>query len=103
MCVYRDPALDLIVHAQAAWTSPLLPAADELADRYSLVSGQPLGTGSSTWPWPISSSPSSPPASTTADACPRQAEGKDTAAESVPDVVAPLIARGLAEIAKKSG
>ncbi|MBL7325450.1 phosphotransferase family protein, partial [Escherichia coli] len=32
-----------------------------------------------------------------------QAEGKDTAAESVPDVVAPLIARGLAEIAKKSG
>lgn len=31
-----------------------------------------------------------------------QAEGKDTAAESVPDVVAPLIARGLAEIAKKS-
>ena len=23
MCVYRDPALDLIVNAQAAWTSPL--------------------------------------------------------------------------------
>lgn len=39
MCVYRDPALDLIVHAQAAWTSPLLPAADELADRYSLSPG----------------------------------------------------------------
>ena len=37
MCVYRDPALDLIVNAQAAWTSPLLPTADELADRYSLV------------------------------------------------------------------
>ena len=42
MCVYRDPALDLIVNAQAAWTSPLLPTADELADRYSLVSGLPL-------------------------------------------------------------
>ncbi|HEY0226320.1 MAG TPA: phosphotransferase family protein, partial [Mycobacterium sp.] len=42
MCVYRDPALDLIVNAQAAWTSPLLPSADELADRYSLVSGVPL-------------------------------------------------------------
>lgn len=42
MCVYRDPALDLIVNAQAAWTSPLLPTADELADRYSLVAGLPL-------------------------------------------------------------
>lgn len=42
MCVYRDPALDLIVNAQAAWTSPLLPTADELADRYSLVAGIPL-------------------------------------------------------------
>jgi aminoglycoside phosphotransferase (APT) family kinase protein len=42
MCVYRDPALDLIINTQAAWTSPLLPDADELAHRYSLVSGQPL-------------------------------------------------------------
>lgn len=43
MCVYRDPVLDLIVSTQAAWTSPLLPTADELADRYSLISGQSLG------------------------------------------------------------
>src|SRR5262249_2596463 len=43
MCVYRDPALDLIIDTQAAWTSPLLPTADELADRYALVSGQQLG------------------------------------------------------------
>ncbi len=42
MCVYRDPSLDLIINTQAAWTSPLLPVADELAHRYSLVSGQPL-------------------------------------------------------------
>jgi aminoglycoside phosphotransferase (APT) family kinase protein len=42
MCVYRDPSLDLIINADAAWTSPLLPVADELAHRYSLVSGQPL-------------------------------------------------------------
>ncbi|MGH3971292.1 MAG: phosphotransferase family protein, partial [Mycobacterium sp.] len=42
MCVYRDPSLDLIINARAAWTSPLLPIADELAHRYSLVSGQPL-------------------------------------------------------------
>ena len=42
MCVYRDPSLDLIINTHAAWTSPLLPAADELAHRYSVVSGQPL-------------------------------------------------------------
>jgi aminoglycoside phosphotransferase (APT) family kinase protein len=42
MCVYRDPAMDLIIGADAAWTSPLLPSADELAQRYSVLSGQPL-------------------------------------------------------------
>lgn len=42
MCVYRDPSLDLIIDEQAAWTSPLLPSADELAHRYSLASEQPL-------------------------------------------------------------
>ncbi len=42
MCVYRDPSLDLILGAHAAWTSPQLPVADELAHRYSVISGQPL-------------------------------------------------------------
>ena len=42
MCVYRDPAMDLIINQQAAWTSPLLPSADEFAHRYSMVSEQPL-------------------------------------------------------------
>jgi aminoglycoside phosphotransferase (APT) family kinase protein len=41
MCVYRHPMFDL-VHANAAWTSPLIPSADELAHRYSLAAGQPL-------------------------------------------------------------
>ena len=41
MCVYRHPMFDL-VHAEAAWTSPLLPSSDEMAHRYSVVSGQPL-------------------------------------------------------------
>jgi aminoglycoside phosphotransferase (APT) family kinase protein len=42
MCVYRDPLLDLIINEQTAWTSPLLPSADELAHCYSVVSEQPL-------------------------------------------------------------
>ena len=34
MCVYRSPMFDL-VHVNAAWSSPLMPSADELAQRYS--------------------------------------------------------------------
>ena len=41
MCVYRHPMFNL-VHADAAWASPLIPSADELAHRYSLAAGQPL-------------------------------------------------------------
>lgn len=41
MCVYRHPMFDM-VHADAAWSSPLIPSADELAHRYSVASGQPL-------------------------------------------------------------
>ena len=41
MCVYRHPTFDL-VHADAAWASPLIPSADELAHRYSLAADQPL-------------------------------------------------------------
>lgn len=42
MCVYRDPALDSILGVTAAWTSPRLPSADQLAQRYALSSGTPL-------------------------------------------------------------
>jgi aminoglycoside phosphotransferase (APT) family kinase protein len=41
MCVYRHPMFNL-VHARAAWSSPLMPSADELAQRYSEAAGQPL-------------------------------------------------------------
>lgn len=42
MCVYRDPSFDMVIDQQAAWTSPLVPSADELAHRYSVISGRPL-------------------------------------------------------------
>jgi aminoglycoside phosphotransferase (APT) family kinase protein len=41
MCVYRHPTFQL-VHANAAWASPLMPSAEELAHRYSLAADQPL-------------------------------------------------------------
>ena len=41
MCVFRHPMFDL-VHADAAWTSALLPSHEEMAHRYSVISGQPL-------------------------------------------------------------
>lgn len=43
MCVYRHPALDLVLGEPAAWTSPRLPSADDLAQRYSVASGRELG------------------------------------------------------------
>ncbi|MCJ0905472.1 phosphotransferase family protein [Rhodococcus sp. ARC_M6] len=42
MCVYRHPALDLVLGEPAAWTSPSLPSAVDLAQRYSTVSGREL-------------------------------------------------------------
>ncbi|MCK0176302.1 phosphotransferase family protein [Mycolicibacterium sp. F2034L] len=41
MCVYRNPMFNY-VHTDAAWTSELLPTGDEMAQRYSTVSGQEL-------------------------------------------------------------
>jgi len=41
MCVYRHPMFNLI-HASSAWASPLIPEADDLANRYSLAAGQSL-------------------------------------------------------------
>ena len=99
MCVYRDPALDLIVNAQAAWTSPLLPTADELADRYSLVSGVPLGH------WEFYMALAYFKLAIIAAGIDfrrrmsEKAQGKEDTSDG-PEVVAPLISRGLAELTK---
>ncbi|MFD4366862.1 phosphotransferase family protein [Rhodococcus sp. NPDC058521] len=42
MGVYRNPALDLVLGEDAAWTSPRLPSADDLAQRYAVASGREL-------------------------------------------------------------
>jgi len=102
MCVYRDPALDLILSAQAAWTSPLLPPADELADRYSLVSGLPLAH------WEFYMALAYFKLAIIAAGIDfrrrmsEQAQGNGDASDG-PEVVAPLISRGLSELAKLAG
>jgi aminoglycoside phosphotransferase (APT) family kinase protein len=42
MCAYRHPAFDLVQGHATAWTSPRWPTADELAQRYSKLSGRAL-------------------------------------------------------------
>ncbi|NLE79809.1 MAG: phosphotransferase family protein [Rhodococcus sp.] len=42
MCVYRHPALDLVLGEPAAWTSSRLPSVDDLAQRYTVASGREL-------------------------------------------------------------
>lgn len=42
MCVYRNPNFDDVLGMRAAWTSELLPPADDLAHRYAVASGQEL-------------------------------------------------------------
>jgi aminoglycoside phosphotransferase (APT) family kinase protein len=41
MCVYRHPLVN-VIHASSAWASPLMPEADDLANRYALAAGQAL-------------------------------------------------------------
>jgi aminoglycoside phosphotransferase (APT) family kinase protein len=42
MCTYRNAALDVILGMPAAWTSPRLPHADDLAERYTKATGREL-------------------------------------------------------------
>jgi aminoglycoside phosphotransferase (APT) family kinase protein len=93
----------LIVNAQAAWTSPLLPTADELADRYSLVAGLPLAH----WEFYMALAYFKLAIIAAGIDFRRrmsdQARGLDDASEHAPEVVAPLISRGLGELAKLPG
>jgi aminoglycoside phosphotransferase (APT) family kinase protein len=97
MCVYRDPSLDLIINAHAAWTSPQLPVADDLAHRYSVISGQPLAH------WNFYMALAYFKLAIIAagiDFRRRMSGGQDDvdSSDRVGETVAPLIARGLTEL-----
>ncbi|HTM86103.1 MAG TPA: phosphotransferase family protein, partial [Mycobacterium sp.] len=95
MCVYRDPLLDLIIDSPAAWTSPLLPPADDLAQRYAVAAGQPLVH------WDFYMALAYFKLAIIAagiDYRNRVGGGVDDGVDRVGETVAPLIARGLSEL-----
>jgi aminoglycoside phosphotransferase (APT) family kinase protein len=81
----------------------LLPTADELADRYSLVAGVPLAH----WEFYMALAYFKLAIIAAGIDFRRrmsdQARGTGDAPEHTPEVVAPLISRGLAELAKLPG
>jgi aminoglycoside phosphotransferase (APT) family kinase protein len=91
MCVYRNPMFGHI-HNDAAWSSELVPPADELADRYSTVSGRDLAH----WDFYMALAYFKL-AIIAAGIDYRRRSGAD-APEQVGEAVAPLIAAGLAAL-----
>ena len=75
MCAYRHPALDLVQGKPSSWTSGRLPSPHALAGRTRQPGASPRRTGTSTWRWRTSRSPSSLLGSTSASA-PAQDPGR---------------------------
>jgi aminoglycoside phosphotransferase (APT) family kinase protein len=94
MCVYRDPMFDKILEIDAAWTSPLLPSADELAHRYSVLSEQPLAH----WDFYMSLAYFKLAIIAAGIDFRARMSGSDDTSGGVGETVAPLIAAGLAAL-----
>ena len=94
MCAYRDPAMDLILNMQSAWTSKLIPSAEQLAHRYSTMSGRPLAH----WPFHMSLAYFKIAIIAAGIDFRRRMAGGEDGSDRVGEVVAPLIALGLKTI-----
>jgi aminoglycoside phosphotransferase (APT) family kinase protein len=94
MCAYRNPAMDLILNLQSAWTSDLIPPPDELAHRYSTISGRPLAN----WPFYMSLAYFKIAIIAAGIDFRRRMAGGDDGSDRVGEVIAPLIALGLKTI-----
>jgi aminoglycoside phosphotransferase (APT) family kinase protein len=94
MCAYRNPAMDLILNLQSAWTSPLIPSPDALAHRYSMISDRPLAH----WPFHMSLAYFKIAIIAAGIDFRRRMSGRDGGADRVGEVIAPLIALGLKTI-----
>ncbi len=94
MCAYRSPEMDLILNMKAAWSSPLIPPADDLAQRYSTKSGRPLAH----WPFHMSLAYFKIAIIAAGIDFRRRMAGGADESDRVGDVIAPLIALGLKTI-----
>jgi aminoglycoside phosphotransferase (APT) family kinase protein len=94
MCAYRDPAMDLILNVQSAWTSALIAPPDELAHRYSTISSRPLAH----WPFYMSLAYFKIAIIAAGIDFRRRMAGRADGSDRVGEVVAPLIALGLRTI-----
>jgi aminoglycoside phosphotransferase (APT) family kinase protein len=89
MCVYRDPVFDLVIGLDAAWTSPRLPSANDLAQRYAAVSGRALAH------WEFHLALGYFKVAIIAAGIAYRQRRNDDATDGAGDAVAPLIAAGL--------
>ena len=94
MCAYRNPAMDLILNLQSAWTSPLIPPPDELAHRYSTISSRPLAH----WPFYMSLAYFKIAIIAAGIDFRGRMAGRADGSDRVGEVIAPLIALGLKTI-----
>ncbi|MGD9618681.1 MAG: phosphotransferase family protein [Mycolicibacterium sp.] len=93
MCVYRHPTFRL-VNSDAAWACELIPAADELAHKYSLAAGQSLDH----WDFYMALAYFKLAIIGAGIAYRAREGGGAEAADRLADALAPLIAAGLAEL-----
>lgn len=94
MCAERDPAMDLILGMRSAWSSPSIPSADQLAQRYSELSGRPLAH----WPFHMSLAYFKIAIIAAGIDFRRRMAGGADGPDRVGEVIAPLIASGLKAI-----
>jgi aminoglycoside phosphotransferase (APT) family kinase protein len=94
MCAERDPAMDLILNMRSAWSSPLIPPADQLAQRYSTLSGRALAH----WPFYMSLAFFKVAIIAAGIDFRQRAGGGADESGRVGEVIAPLIAVGLKTI-----
>ena len=91
MCVYRDPVFDLVIGTDAAWTSPRLPGADDMAQRNVVTSGRPLQH------WAFHLALGYFKVAIIAAGIVYRRRSEDGVVDAADDAVAPLIASGLAQ------
>jgi aminoglycoside phosphotransferase (APT) family kinase protein len=86
--------MDLILGMRSAWSSPSIPSADQLAQRYSELSGRPLAH----WPFHMSLAYFKIAIIAAGIDFRRRMAGGADGPDRVGEVIAPLIASGLKAI-----